>query len=97
MLGETENTSGDDPWPVMVPGEDSPVLSSKIGEYVNAEFYHYWQFYINTKHAGPPFAGGWTEWPPWVPELLARFDYAVDCVRAHNEREAYRNAGVKHG
>jgi hypothetical protein len=79
----------------MVPGEDKPVSSKKIGEYVNAELYHYWQFYNNSKHAGQPFAGGWTEWPAWAPQLLAVFDNAVDAVRAHYEREAYR--GVKRG
>jgi hypothetical protein len=96
LLGKTKSETGE-PWPVIVPGEDKPVSSCKIGEYVNAELCHYWQFYTNTKHAGLPFAEGWTQWPAWVPQLLAHFDHAADAVRAHNEREAYRNAGVKHG
>jgi hypothetical protein len=82
---------------VILPGEKKPLASDKIGEYVNGEFLHYYQFYINTKHAGPPFSGGWTQWPPWVPQLLAYFDNAVDTVRAYNDCQAYEQARVKHG
>jgi len=73
------------------------VPSSKIGEYVNAELDYYLRFYNYTKHAGPPLSGGWTDWPPWIPQLLVYFDNAVDAVGAHNEREAYQGIGVKHG
>jgi len=91
-LGKTKNEDSDDPSPVIVPGEDKPVPSGKIEEYVNSELFHYWRFYSSTRHAGPPFAGGWTQWPPWAAQILIHFDYAVDCVKAHKEREAYRLA-----
>jgi len=94
LQGKTESDTGE-PWPLELPGEEKPVFSTKIGEYINREFWHYYQFYINTKHCGPPFASGWTEWPAWVPQLIAHFDSAVDLVRAHNERTAYE--GLRHG
>jgi hypothetical protein len=97
LLGKTQSEGGDDPWPVVLPGEDKPLPSNKIGDYVNGEFFHYYQFYINTKHAGPPFAGGWTEWPAWVAQLLTYFDNAIDVVRAHNERLAYEGIRAKYG
>jgi len=97
LAGKTDAEYTDDPWPIVVPGGDRPLSSNKIGEYVNGEFFHYYRFYLNTKHCGPPFAPGWTEWPAWVCQLIARFDSDVDLVRAHNEREAYRQAGVKYG
>jgi len=90
LLGKTESEGGDDPWPIVLPGEKKPVASNKIGKYVNGELGHYLQFYTNTKHAGPPFSGGWTEWPAWIPQLLAHFDNAIDIVKAHNERLAYQ-------
>jgi len=79
-----------------LPGEDKPLASDKISGYVDAEFFYYYRFYANSKHCGPPFAGGWAQWPQWVCQLLCHFDNVVDLVRAHNEREAYRQAGVNH-
>jgi hypothetical protein len=97
LLGRTKSFDADDPFPVTVPGEKKPVSSAKIGDYVNAELYHYWQFYTNTKHAGSPYSGGWLSFPEWIPQLLAFFDNAVDSIKIHNENEAYRAARVKHG
>ena len=94
-MGRTNSEGGGDPFPVELPGEEKPVISSKIGEYVNSEFLYYYQVYSNTKHCGQPLAGAWTDWPGWIPQLMSHFDSAVDKVRAHNEREAYRMAGVR--
>jgi len=93
LLGKTESEGGNDPWPIVLPGETKPVASNKIGKYVNAELDHYLQFYTRTKHAGPPFDGGWTEWPAWVPQLLVYFDIAYDIVRTHNKRLADQGWG----
>ena len=90
MLGKTGSEYSDDPLPVVLPGEKKPVSSAKIGEYINDAFWYYYQFYTNTKHCGPPLAGVWTDWPGWIPQLISHFDSAVDLVRAHNEREAWR-------
>jgi hypothetical protein len=90
LVGKTESEGGDDPWPVVLPGEEKPLPSNKIGEYVTGEFWHYYQFYINTKHCGLPFAAGWTDWPAWVPQLISHFDSVIEQVRNYNERMAYQ-------
>ena len=90
MLGRTKNEDSSDPWPVVLPGEENPVLSTKIEGYLNAVFWHYYQFYFNTKHAGPPLSGGWTEWPPWIPQLLSYFDNAIEVVKLDAEKQAYK-------
>ena len=95
LLGKTESEGAGDPWPVIVPGEEKPVSSAKIGEYITSELLFYHRFYLNTKHCGPPFSAGWTSWPPWVPQLIMHFDNAFDAVRCHNERMAYKQAGVR--
>jgi len=95
LLGKTESESIDDPWPITLPGEEKPISSSKIGGYINEDFGYYYQFYTKTKHAGAPLSGGWTEWPAWIPQLISYFDNAIEAVKIHNEREAYK--GIKHG
>jgi len=97
LLGYDKNEDIGDPFPVIIPGEDKPIPSSKIEDYVNEDLYHYYEFYIYCKHAGAPYSGGWLEYPPWIPQLLTYFDIAIDAVRAHNEREAYRQARLNHG
>jgi len=92
-----KSEGGDDPWPVVLPGERKPISSARIEEYITSEFFFYYKFYINTKHSGSPFPAGWTSWPPWVPQLLAHFDTAVEAVRNHNEAMAYKQAGIDNG
>jgi len=82
-MGKTESEGGNDPLPIVVPGLDEPLLSSKIGEYVTNELLFYYRFYLNTKHSGPPFSAGWTSWPPWVPQLILCFDNAIEAVQRH--------------
>ena len=95
MLGKTVGYDFEEPFPVQVPGEDKPIPSSKIGDYIDAEFFHYYNFYTYTKHAGAPMSGGWLEYPEWIPQLLANFDNTFDVIKAHYEREAYK--GINHG
>ena len=95
LQGETENSGGDDPFPLPLPGEAKPVLSSDVEKYVNEELFFYYRFYLDCKHSGPPFGGGWTEWPPWACQLLRHFDSAVEAVRRHNELQAYRHAAER--
>jgi len=96
LQGRTKSEGGE-PEPVVLAGEDKAVSSNKIGSYVNEELRHYWQFYQYAKHAGQPFNGGWLDCPEWVPQIMLHFDNAVDIVRAHNEREAYKQSykGIK--
>jgi hypothetical protein len=84
-----------DPFPVALPGGGKAILSTKIGSYLDAEFWHYYQIYINTKHCGPPFSGGWAGWPPWLCQLVCHFDGAVDLARSHNEAAAYKKTEAK--
>ena len=90
MLGKTENYGSADPWPINLPGENKPVRSDRIEEYLTNEFWHYYQFYINTKHCGQPYSCGWIEWPGWIPQLLSHFDNAIEVVKRDAERRAYQ-------
>jgi hypothetical protein len=81
LSGKTENDDSGEPWPIVVPGIPKPVPSNRVGEYVNHEFWYYYEFYTRCKSAGPPFPAGWTEWPPWIPQLLAAFDPVLESKR----------------
>jgi hypothetical protein len=94
LQGKTESEGGrDGPWPVQLPGEEKDILSDQIGRYVNNEFFYYYQFYTNCKHSGHPLSGGWTEWPPWICQLIRHFDSTIEMVRNYNEAQAYQQAG----
>lgn len=86
-MGVTKNDGFGDPYPVIVPGLSKPVVSTRVEDYVNGEFWFYYDFYVSFKHAGPPWACGWLDWPPWVPRLIAVFDNIIDGERLHNERK----------
>jgi hypothetical protein len=90
LLGETETSFADDPFPIEIPGRDTPVSSAKIGEYVTDEFSYYYNIYTHCKYSGPPFSGGWVEWPPWLVSLIEQFDNTTELIRRHNELQAYR-------
>ena len=62
-------------------------MSYKVEDYVNDEFFYYYQFYTNCKHSGQPFAGGWTEWPPWAVQLMTEFDTVIENDRLNGERK----------
>ena len=95
MLGKTENYgTPDDPWPVQVPGLSRVILSTKITEYVSGEFWYYYNFYNSCKHGGPPYSGGWLDWPPWIVQLITAFDTVIDHERRQNE---YRFLAQIHG
>jgi hypothetical protein len=85
LLGKTENYGISDPWPIVVPGEAKPISSARVEEYVNAEFYYYYNFYTGCKHAGNPYPGGWIEWPPWTVQLITAFDTIIDRDRRDHE------------
>jgi hypothetical protein len=87
LQGKTKNYGNDDPYPVIVEGMAKPISSTKIEEYVNYEFWYYYQFYNNSKRCGPPFPGGWIDWPAWIPQLLAAFDRILESNRRRNEYE----------
>ncbi len=72
---------------MIVPGLEKPVASTKVEEYVNEEFLLYYDFYTSFRHAGPPWAAGWLEWPPWVPRLVAVFDGIIEGERIRGERK----------
>ena len=74
------------PYPIMLPGEKT-LNSTRVGEFVNEELFYYAEFYANFKHSGSPFVGGWAEWPTWCLQVIRAFDFAVDEVRAWNERK----------
>ena len=97
LLGKTESEGGGDPWPIVLPGEEKPISSSKIGEHVNSELIYYWKIYQNTKCSGPPLPSGWIEWPAWLPQLILHFDNAIESVRSYNEGQAYKLARLRHG
>jgi len=94
LLGKTCSEGGDDPWPVILPGEEKPVSSARIGEYITDELLYYYNFYLTTKKCGNPLASGWTNWPPWMHQLVLRFDNVVDEVCYYNQRMSYKQAGV---
>ena len=91
LLGHTRADA--EPWPIMLPGEAKPLSSTKIADYVNEELWYYVKFYSDFKHCGPPFAGGWTEWPPWCTQIITAFDRATDEVRAWREEQTYKRMG----
>ena len=82
----TKNDGLKDPYPVTIPGRKDPVLSYKVEEYVNDEFYYYYRFYTSCKHAGQPFQRGWAELPPWVAQLMVAFDQIIEAERVNGER-----------
>jgi hypothetical protein len=87
LSGRTENEGASDPWPVTLPGEDKPVRSDRVEEYVNDEFFYYYNFYTNCKHAGNPWNTGWLDWPPWTVQLMSVFDGIIDMQRRDSERK----------
>jgi hypothetical protein len=87
LSGRTENEGGADPWPVRLPGEEKPVSSARVEEYVNGEFFYYYNFFSNCKHAGSPWPSGWLDWPPWTVQLMTAFDGIIDRERRDNERK----------
>jgi hypothetical protein len=86
LLGKTPVPFDSEPWPIEIPGEDEPLNSLEIGNYLNPEFFYYYKFYASCKHAGPPLSGGWTEWPCWILQLITHFDSAIETVRAHRRQ-----------
>ncbi|MDR0527691.1 MAG: hypothetical protein LBG79_07755 [Spirochaetaceae bacterium] len=87
LLGETKNSGSGDPYPVIVPGLAKPVNSTKVEDYVNNEFWFYYEFYISCKHAGQPWACGWLDWPPWSVQLTTAFDIIIEGEKARNDRQ----------
>ena len=88
LLGHIKSEA--EPWPIVLPGEAKPLSSTKVGEYVNDELFYYAEFYSNFKHAGPPFSGGWAEWPQWCLQIIRAFDDTFEEVRAWRQEKAYR-------
>jgi hypothetical protein len=84
-LGKTENDGAGDPWPITVPGESKPIRSDRVEDYVNADFWFYYNFYNNCKHAGPPYSCAWPDWPPWVVQMIALFDTILDREKRNND------------
>jgi len=93
LLGKIENYNDDagEPFPITLPGEEKSISSKKIEEYLSNDFFYYYDIYIKQKHHGKPFDGGWTELPEWYLQLVIHFDNAIEVVKLHNEREAYRS------
>jgi hypothetical protein len=69
----------------MLPGRAEPVSSARVEGYVTDEFYSYYNFYRNCKHAGSPFPPGWLDWPPWTVQLMSAFDDVIDREKRDNE------------
>jgi hypothetical protein len=61
-------------------------VSYRVEEYVNADFYYYYNFYTSCKHAGNPLPGVWTDWPQWVVQLMAAFDTIIEQERRRGVR-----------
>jgi hypothetical protein len=66
LMGERE--------PVSLTGEEKPIRSNEIEEYLDEGFWYYLDVYYTYKHAGPPFSTGWSEWPAWFLTLIRAFD-----------------------
>ena len=75
------------PYPILVPGRREPVLSYKVEDYVNDEFFYYYNFYTSCKHAGLPYRLGWAEHPPWAAQLMTAFDTVIENDRLNSERK----------
>jgi hypothetical protein len=68
-------TKSDDPYPVDIFGEDKPISDSKIGSYLNDDFYFYLNIYKNTKSFGiPHLYTSWLDAPRWLLQLMSLFD-----------------------
>jgi hypothetical protein len=67
----------DDPYPITVFGLNKPISSSKIGTYLNAEFYHYLTIYKNIKRYGLPY-DNWFNAPHWLLNLVDAFDSVTE-------------------
>jgi len=87
LLGVTKNDGYKDPYPIVIPGRKEAVLSYKVEEYVNDEFYFYWNFYNCCKHCGLPYTFGWAEHPPWVAQLIVVFDNIIENEKTNGDRK----------
>jgi hypothetical protein len=85
LLGKTKNEDAADPWPVEVPGEEKPVSSARIEEFVNEEFFYYYNFFTNCKRLGNPYPSGWLDWPPWTVQIMTAFGTVIDRENKNNE------------
>ena len=74
-----------------MPGEANAVPSNKVSDFVDSDFYYYYDFYAGFKCAGPPWACGWLDWPPWTLQLINNFDAVIEEMKRYNEEQAYRN------
>jgi hypothetical protein len=63
-----------DPYPVKIPGIEKPIPSTKVGKYLNDDFWYYYGVYKNCKAFGPPHGGAWIHEPRWVLYLVRFFD-----------------------
>jgi hypothetical protein len=66
-------TSKNDPYPVEVFSEKT-IPDTKIGEYLNSEFYYYLNIYKNIKSFGLPYPNSWLDNPHWLLSLVFLFD-----------------------
>ena len=78
LSGFTTNTSFGEPFPIEIAGLDKPVMSHRIGDYINDEFWYYYRFYRSCRNCGLPWGGGWADYPPWVATLISVFNQIVE-------------------
>lgn len=67
----------DDPYPIVVFGIKKPVPSTKIGKYLNSEFFHYLSIYKNVKNYGLPYKT-FLDAPQWLLDLIDKFDAVTE-------------------
>ena len=89
------STSDGEPWPIILPGEDKPINSCKVGEFVTGELLYYAEFYANYKHSGAPFNSGWVDWPVWCLQIIRAFDQTVDEIVSWRQEQSYKKMRVK--
>lgn len=66
-------TEKDDPYPVSVYGEDRPVPDSRIGRYMDGDFFFYNGVAEKVRRYGLPYPS-WLDAPQWLLELCGDFE-----------------------
>jgi hypothetical protein len=50
------------------------IMTHNIPEYLDSEYYGYYEFYATYKKLGNPFCVGWMDWPCWAFDIINGFE-----------------------
>ena len=72
---DNKTAYSDEPYPVDVYGEPTPIPDDKIGRYLSEDVFYYINIYERIKKFGLPYPT-WLDAPQWVMELYDLFERA---------------------